>query len=348
MAEMHAVRKTTAGPGLEYTTTEVPTIKPDEVLVKIKASSICGSDIHIYDWESPWDTKITPPLTTGHEGCGEVVEVGSDVTTLVEGDFISAESHWHCGECDMCKAGLNHVCRNMRGMGMGGANGTFAQYLAIPARSVWKTDKSIPPKIATFQEPLGNAVYTVEEGDVEGKNVVVFGGGPIGLFSIGVAKALGAAKVLMVTGSPLHIELAKKMNADRVINRHEEDVLKEIKNETNEMGADVALEMSGAGAAIEQSIDALHTSGKLVALGLPTKPINLDWSSKIVLKDIELKGIYGRRIWDTWKTTTRLLSEKLIDIEPLITHEFKQSEFEKGFEAMKAHAAGKVILWPEN
>ena len=340
--KMFAVRKMEKAPGFEYVETEIPKVGANDVLVKIKACSICGTDAHIYNWEPPWDSLINPPLTVGHEGCGEVVEVGENVTTPNIGDFVAAESHWHDETCDMCQAGNAHVCRKMRAMGMGGADGTWAEYLRIPARSVWKIQGDIAPEIATFMEPLGNGVYVAEEGHVDGKVVAVFGCGAIGLFSIGVAKALGAEKVIAISGGQLHLDLAKKMGADITVNRHDEDPLEVIRMETDSKGADVAFEMAGAQASIQQALTCVKKSARVVLLGLPTKPVLLDWSKLMVLKDLTVKGIYGRRLWSTWKTTNELLASKKLDISPLITHNFKLEEFEKGMRAVLDGVAGKV------
>jgi threonine 3-dehydrogenase len=340
--KMFAVRKMQKAPGFDYVETEVPAIGDDELLVKIKACSICGTDTHIYKWESPWDTVITPPATVGHEGCGEVIEKGKDVDNFEIGDFIAAESHWHDGTCDMCKSGNAHVCRNMKGMGMGGADGTWAEYLRIPARSAWKVDESISPEIATFMEPLGNGVYVVEEGHVEGKTVVVLGCGPIGIFSVGAAKALGAEKVIAVSGGQLHLDLAKQLGADVIVNRHEEDPLEAIARETDNLGADVALEMAGVQPTIEQALKCVKKNGRVVLLGLPSKPVTLDWSNLVVLKDINIKGIYGRKLFRTWETTTDLLVSKKLDISPIITHSFKLEEFDKGLQTVIDGKAGKV------
>jgi threonine 3-dehydrogenase len=339
---MFAVRKTKPAPGLELTKTDIPSINDDELLVKIKACSICGTDTHIYKWEAPWDTAIKPPMTIGHEGCGEVIEKGSNIDNFEIGDFIAAESHWHCGDCDMCRAGNAHVCRNMKGMGMGGADGTWAEYLRIPAKSAWKVDKSIPPEVATFMEPLGNGVYVVEEGNVEGKTVAVFGCGPIGVFSVGAAKAMGAEKVIAISGGQLHLDLAKKLGADVIVNRHDEDPVEAIMRETDNKGTDVAFEMAGAQASIEQSFKGIKKNGRVVLLGLPSKPITIDWSNLVVLKDANVKGIYGRRLFRTWETTTDLLTSGKLDIRPIITHTFPLEEFEKGLETVIRGEAGKV------
>ncbi|MFH1424188.1 MAG: L-threonine 3-dehydrogenase [archaeon] len=343
---MKALRKTSVASGLELTEIDTPTIGDDEILIKTTRCSICGTDIHIYDWEVPWNTKITPPHTIGHEGCGEIVEVGKDVDNVVEGDFVSCESHLHCDNCYMCKNGKKHLCENMRGLGMGGADGTYAEYIKIPGRSVWKNDKSLDPEVATLLEPFGNAVYTVDEGHVEGKNVLVLGCGPIGIMAVGAAKAMGAEKVIGVSGRQIHLDMAKQMGADVCINRHDEDVEKRAKEETDGRGPDVVLEMSGAPAAIEQSLRVVAKTGRVVYLGLPSKPVTINWASDFVLKDLSLKGIYGRKLFDSWETTHELVGGGKIDLKPLVTHRYKLEEFEKGFEAMKTGDVGKVVFTP--
>lgn len=344
--EMQAVRKMEQGPGLGLTKIPIPQVKDDELLLKTLKCSICGSDVHIYDWEAPWDTAITPPMTVGHEGFGEVVEIGDKVEGWEIGDHASPESHFHCGECDMCVSGHENVCRNMRGLGMGGADGTYAEYLVVPAKSAWKIDKNISAEVGTLQEPYGNAVYTVAEGDVEGKTVAIFGCGPIGIMACAVAKALGAEKVIGISATKEHLDLAKEMGADMTINREEEDVLARLMEETDNKGVDVFLEMSGAGVAIEQGFEAVKKSGNVVLLGLPTKPIAIDWAKYMVLKDLNIKGIYGRKIWDSWKLGTELIEAGKVDLSKLITHRFKLSEFEEAFEVMKGRKCGKVVMDP--
>ncbi len=344
---MQAIAKIKAGPGLSLIDAPIPKPKADELLLKIKACSICGTDIHIYNWESPWDSKIKPPMIIGHEGFGEVVEIGKAVKDWEIGDHATPESHFHCGKCDMCLSGHANVCRKMLGLGMGGANGTYAEYLVAPAKSAWKTSKKISPEVGTLQEPFGNAVYTVDEGHVKDKTVAIFGMGPIGIMAISAAKALGAEMVIGIGGSDIHKELAKKMGIDIFIDRKNEEVIARIMEETDNKGIDVFLEMSGAESAIMQGFEAVKKGGTAVLLGLPTKQITIDWSKYLVLKDLTIKGIYGRKIWDTWQLSSELINSGKVDLSKLITHKYKLSEFEKGFDVMKSGNCGKVVMLPK-
>lgn len=346
MNTMKAVRKMKEGPGLELVTMPVPEPNDHEVLVKVKACSLCGTDMHIYNWEHPWsEGRIKPPRTIGHEICGEVVEAGKDVTLVREGDLVSAESHIFDGKCMQCRMGNMHICENLKFFGAD-VDGFFAEYAVIPETNVWKNPPDMPVEIATLQESIGNSVYTVFSHDVAAKIVAVFGGGPTAQFAIGILKAAGASSIIAVAGSKLHLDLAKKMGADVVLNRHEKDTVNEILELTGGMGADLFLEMSGSGIAFNQGLRALRPSGGASVLGLPTKDVCIDMAKDFVMKDITVRGIYGRRIWDTWLTTSRLLSTGKFDPAPVITHRIKLHDFEQGVEAMKKGEAGKVVMFP--
>jgi threonine 3-dehydrogenase len=336
---MKAVRKTKEGPGLELVDIPVPEPGDHEVLVKVKACSMCGTDVHIYNWEHPWsEGRVTPPRTIGHEVCGEVIGIGKDVTLVREGDDVSAESHIFDGKC-------MHICENLKFFGVD-ADGFFAEYAVIPETNVWKNPPDMPAEIATLQESIGNSVYTVFSNDVTAKTVAVFGGGPTALFAIGLLRAGGATCIISVAGSRQHLDIAKKMGADVVINRHEKDPVQEIMNLTGGKGADVFLEMSGSGNAINQGFKALRPTGRASILGLPTKDVSIDISKDFVMKDITVRGVYGRKIWDTWITTSRLLSTGKFDPTPVITHRIRLDEFEEGLKAMKSGEAGKIIMFP--
>jgi threonine 3-dehydrogenase len=343
---MKAVRKIEEGPGLELVDIPVPEPQDHEVLVKVKACSMCGTDVHIYDWEHPWsEGRITPPRTIGHEVCGEVIEIGDDVTLVSEGDLVSAESHIFDGKCMQCRMGNMHICENLRFFGVD-VDGFFAEYAVIPETNVWKNPPDMPAQIATLQESIGNSVYTVFSYDMTAKIVSVFGGGPTALFAIGLLKAAGATSIISVAGSREHLDIAKRIGADILINRHEKDPVQEILSLTGGLGTDIFLEMSGSGNALNQGLKALRPTGKAAVLGLPTKDVCIDISKDLVMKDITVRGVYGRKIWDTWITTSRLLSTGKFDPSPVITHKIRLDEFEKGFEAMKSGKSGKVIMFP--
>ncbi len=346
MNMMKAVRKMKEGAGLELVTASIPEPGDNEVLVKVKACSLCGTDVHIYDWEHPWsEGRITPPRTMGHEVCGEVVQAGSDVTLVQEGDLVSAESHIFDGKCMQCRMGNMHICSNLKFFGVD-VDGFFAEYAVIPETNVWKNPPDMPVEIATLQESIGNSVYTVFSQDVAAKTVAVFGGGPTAQFAVGLLRAAGAASIIVVAGSMLHLDLARKMGADVVINRHESDPVKEIMELTSGQGTDVFLEMSGSGNAFNQGLKTLRPTGRAAVLGLPTKDVCMDMSRDFVMKDITVRGVYGRKIWGTWLTTSRLLSAGKFDPSPVITHRLKLDDFEKGFDAMKKGEAGKVVMFP--
>lgn len=342
---MKAIRKVKEAPGLEFVDIPIPEPQKHEVLVKVKACSLCGTDVHIYNWEHPWEGRIRPPRTTGHELCGVVEEAGSEVTLTKEGDLVSAESHIFDGKCMQCRAGNMHICESLKFFGVD-VDGFFAEYAVIPETNVWKNPGDMKPEIATLQESIGNSVYTVFSQEVTAKTVAVFGAGPTGLFAAGLLKAAGASLIIVIAGSKLHLGLAKKMGADIAINRHEKDPVEEILEITEGKGVDVFLEMSGSGEALNQGLRALKPRGSASILGLPTMDVCIDISKNFVMKDINVRGIYGRKIWDTWLITSRLLSSKKFDPFPVITHRIKLDDFEKGIEAMKKGEAGKVVMFP--
>lgn len=342
---MKAVAKTKSAPGLELIDVPKPEPKAGEVLVKVKAASVCGTDIHIYNNDAPWDTRIKPPRILGHEFTGIVEKVGEGVKSVKVGDTVANESHIFCGKCSQCKSGRPHTCLNIKAVGID-INGSYAEYVSVPEHVLFKVSPEIPAHIATLHESFGNSVYTVSAGPVEGKTFAIFGLGPTGQFAAAVAKYWKAKKIIGVGGTKEHIELAKKVGADVVINRHNEDVLARIKQETNNEGVDVVLEMSGSPAAIEQGLKSLKPGGQITLLGLPTQNITVNWSKDIVLKDITVRGIYGREIPRTWDLMKELFADKSFSIEPIVTHKFKLSEFQKAVDIMKEGKCGKVVLLP--
>jgi len=342
---MIAVRKLKPAPGMELTTSKVPKIGKDDVLVKVRACSICGSDVHIYNWEPPLSERIKPPRTIGHEVAGDVVEVGENVTSVQVGDFISAESHIICGKCPQCRDGRPHICNNMKILGVD-VDGGFAEYMSIPAMNAWKNPEDMKPEIATILEPMGNSVYTVESGDVKDKTVTVFGCGPTGLFAVGLARFFGAKEIIAIDCKKIRLDIAKKMGADIIINKDEVDVVKEIMDATDGLGSDVFLEMSGSPLAIEHGFRSLRGGGHIVALGLPSKPVTLDWSKNIVQKLVNLQGIFGREIFHTWHSMSRIMASGKLDVSPIITHKLKLKEFDKAIEIAKSGMAGKIVMFP--
>lgn len=340
---MKALRKLKPAEGLEISEAETPKIGKNDVLVRVRAASLCGTDVHIYKWHEPWSSRIKTPRTLGHEFCGEVVETGKDVRSLYRGDFISAESHIWCNSCFQCKLGNRHVCGKMKLFGID-VDGGFAEFVSVPEQNAWKNPTGMKPEIATLQESLGNSVYTVFSGEANNQVFTIFGMGPTGLFATGVAKAAGAKKIIVVGDNGFQLDIAKKMGADVLINRFDEDVEKRITEEAPH-GADVFLDMAGAEAALQQGFRTLRRGGRATLLGLPPKPVTLDWAKDVVLKEAHINGIWGRRVWETWETMASLLKGKL-DITPVITHKLKLEEFEKAIKLSTSGKAGKIVMYP--
>ena len=348
---MKAIVKTKRGPGAEILDVDEPKIGPHDVLIKVKASSICGTDVHIWDWNEWADERIKNlPLVFGHEFSGEVIEVGEEVTSVSVGDFVSAETHIVDGTCYQCKTDRMHVCKHMKIIGVD-RPGAFAEYIAIPELNAWKNDKHLDPYIASIQEPLGNAVHTVlpkdNIEDIAGKFVGVFGCGPIGLMAIAVLKEIGAALVVATEkGSNVRLSLAKKMGADVVINVDEEDPVKVINDVTDGHGLDVALEMSGSPVALNQAFETLTPGGRVSILAIYDKPVTLDLNNHIVFKSATVYGITGRRMFQTWYQMKGLLRRASFreKIESVITHKIPIKDFEKGIELLHKKEAAKVAL----
>lgn len=341
---MKAVIKPSAGPGAELATVPIPRIGPKEVLVKVRAASICGTDVHIYTWD-PWaQGRIKPPLIFGHELAGDVVEVGNEVTRLKVGDYVSAESHVVCGTCHQCLTGQGHVCQNYRILGVD-IPGVFAEYVALPEANAWKNDKNLPPEIASIQDPLGNAVHTALSGQIVGNTVAVIGSGPIGVLAVAVSKAAGAAAVFATDINDYRLDLAKKMGAVLTVNSRETDPVEAILKANHGVGVDVVLEMSGNPTAIRQGFKMLRNGGRISLLGIPSKPMELDLANDIVFKGAIVHGITGRRLYDTWYKMAGLFRAGL-DVRPAITHRFRMDEFEEGMKVMISGNSGKVVLFP--
>lgn len=342
---MKAIVKRHPARGAELAQVPVPRPKTGEALVRVKAASICGTDVHIYAWNEWAQSRIRPPLIFGHELAGEVVEVGEGVTRVKVGDFVSAETHIVCGECYLCLTGQQHICTNLAILGVD-VDGIFAEYAAIPAQNLWICDPRIPADWASVQEPMGNAVHTALSGEVAGKTVAVFGCGPIGLMSIGVCLACGADTVYGVDINPYRLRLAREMGAAVAIDAGEENPVEVLMEATGREGVDVFLEMSGAPSALSQGLAALRFGGRASLLGLPAGPVEVDVTDGIVFKGATVHGISGRKMWDTWYTVSSLLRTKKVDLAPLITHNFPLERYAEGFRLMLDGQCGKVILTP--
>ena len=341
--KMKAIVKHTRGFGAALQMVDIPAIDENEVLVKVKATSICGTDVHIYTWDAWAESRVTPPYVFGHEFAGEVVEVGASVTNVAIGDYVSAETHFVCGTCPQCLTGKAHVCQNTKILGVDVA-GCFAEYVAVDASNIWKNSKEVPAHIASIQEPLGNAVHTVLSGDVAGCSVAIVGCGPIGLMAVQVAKAAGAAQVIAVDVNEYRLDIAAQIGATTVINSLQQDLPTLVAELTAGNGVDVVCEMSGHPVAIDQAFKMLAFGGRISILGLPTAPVSLDITNDIVFKGITVKGITGRLMYETWQQTSGLLQSGQLDLDKIVTHQLPFEDFEQGFELMMKGQCGKVVL----
>ncbi len=342
---MKTLRKMQAGRGLSLERAPVPAIGPGDVLVRVKAASICGTDLHIYGWDRWSQGRIKPPVTLGHEFCGIVERVGDEVAAVKPGDFVSAEMHVNCGHCHQCRLGQAHVCQNVRVIGIDW-DGAFAEFVRIPASNIWKLDAAIPEHYAAILDPLGNAVHTVLAGAIAGQTVLVTGCGPIGLMSIAVAKACGCATVFATEVNEHRRGLAAKMGADVVLDPAAEDVVARVRAETGGTGVDALLEMSGHPAAIAQGFKALRAGGRASLLGIPTEPVTLDLVNDVIFKGATVQGIYGRRMYDTWMQMTALLKTGRVNLDPLFGERMPLEQFESAFAKLQSGHAGKILLYP--
>ncbi len=342
---MMAVVKPESAPGTEIREVKIPSFGRTDVLVKVKVASVCGTDLHIYNWDKWAQGRIHPPLIPGHEFCGEVFAVGDEVTTVKEGDFVSAEMHVNCGKCYQCRTGEAHICQFVKIIGVD-ADGAFAEYVCIPESNIWKLDPEIPLEYASILDPLGNAVHTVLAGDIAAKTVAITGCGPIGLFAIAVARACGAAKVFAIEVNEYRRKVAQQMKADLVLDPSLQDVRAIVMHETHGIGVDVLLEMAGHPDAIRTGFDIVRRGGRVSLLGLTSKPISLNFSEDIIFKGLTIQGINGRRMYQTWYQMTALLKAGKLDLHPVITDRLAMKDFSKGMDRLKTGEASKILLYP--
>ncbi len=340
---MNALRKMKPGPGLEMQQVPIPAIKGNEVLIQVRKRAICGTDLHIYKWDEWSQNRIKPPVTTGHEFYGEIVEAGADVRHYKVGELVTAEMHVVCHQCFQCRTGNAHLCENVVILGVDG-DGCFADFIAVPESNLWRVPKGIDPEWAAIYDPFGNAVHTVMAGATVGKTFLILGGGPIGIAAIPVCKAAGASLVLVSEVMSFRQELAKKMGADRVIDPSRENVEEIVHAATDGQGVDVVLEMSGHPAAIAEGFRSIRKNGRYSLLGIPAKPLSLDLARDVIFPGITVQGINGRRMYDTWYQMDALLVSGKVDLAPLITHRFKMADFARAFEIGLSGNAGKIIL----
>lgn len=338
---MKALVKSRSERGLWLEDTPIPTIGINDVLIRVQRTGICGTDVHIYQWDE-WAQKTIPvPMAIGHEFVGEIVQVGSNVNDFHPGDIVSGEGHVTCGRCRNCLAGRRHLCAQTRGLGVD-RPGAFAEFVALPMSNIWRHNPGINREIAAIFDPFGNAVHTALSFNVVGEDVLISGAGPIGMMAIPVVRHAGARHVVITDMNPYRLDLARRMGATLAINPSETSLAEVQKQLHMAEGFDVGLEMSGNPSALRDLIANMSHGGKIALLGIPAKESQMDWR-QVIFNMITIKGIYGREMYETWYKMTVLL-ESGVDISPVITHRFDHSEFEKGFEVMMSGMAGKVIL----
>jgi threonine 3-dehydrogenase len=345
-SQMRAAMKVRPEPGFEMVMIDIPPVGPRDVLIKVKATSICGTDLHIARWDAWAQGRVKPPIIQGHELCGDIVEAGSNVTEVKVGDFVSAESHIVCNVCDLCKTGNGHICRNTKIIGVD-TNGSFAEYIALPVENAWKNPDGMPVEIAVLMENFGNAVHTAFAADIRSKKILVTGCGPVGCMTVAVCKAIGARAVYATDISKYRIDLARKMGADQVFLAGQDDLISGVRDATQGEGVDVLLEMSGAPSAIRDGYSLLKYGGQAVAFGLPSKPMEFDLSNLVIFKGITIYGVVGRRLWETWYQARGLLKSGAVDLRPIVTHKFSLDNAAQGFEVMASGESGKVVFYPQ-
>jgi len=336
-----ALVKKNATPGLWVE--EVPEPKPgiSDVLIRVLKTGICGTDLHIYEWDEWARSAIKPPLVIGHEFVGEIVAVGSNVTDFHPGDIVSGEGHVVCGRCRNCLAGRRHLCAHTQGVGVE-RPGAFAEYITLPMTNVWRHSPKVPLEIAAIFDPFGNAVHTALSFPVLGEDVLITGAGPIGIMATAVARHAGARYIVVTDMNPKRLELARRMGATLAIDPREQPLAQVQRQLGMKEGFDIGLEMSGSPAALQDMLDNLCHGGRIAMLGIPSKPAAIDWR-KVIFNLITIKGIYGREMYETWYLMTVML-ESGLDISPVITHRLPWYEYEQGFAAMRAGEAAKVVL----
>jgi threonine 3-dehydrogenase len=338
---MKALVKKHAQPGLWLEDVPEPKIGINDVLIRVDRTGICGTDVHIYNWDA-WAQKTIPvPMVVGHEFVGEIVEVGSNVHDFFPGEIVSGEGHVVCGHCRNCLAGRRHLCAATKGIGVN-RPGAFAEYIAIPMANVWHHAPGIDLDVASIFDPFGNAVHTALSFDVLGEDVLITGAGPIGCMAAAICQYAGARYVVVTDVNPWRLELAKKLKADRVVDVRTESLADVQKELGMKEGFDVGLEMSGNPTAFRDMLANMAHGGKIAMLGIPEKEVAIDWNT-VIFNMLTIKGIYGREMYETWYKMTVMLQGGL-DISPIITHRFPARDYEQGFEAMRSGKSGKVIL----
>lgn len=338
---MKALAKLKREEGIWMTDVAQPEVGHNDLLIKIKKTAICGTDIHIYNWDE-WSQKTIPvPMVTGHEYVGEVVGIGQEVAGFDVGDRVSGEGHITCGHCRNCRAGRRHLCRNTIGVGVN-RDGAFAEYLVIPAFNAFKLPDDVSDELAAIFDPFGNAVHTTLAFDLVGEDVLITGAGPIGIMAAAVARHVGARHVVITDINDYRLSLAKQMGATCTVNIANESLEEVMKKLGMEEGFDVGLEMSGVPVAFKSMLKNMNHGGKIAMLGIPPGEMAIDWS-EVIFKGLDIKGIYGREMFETWYKMASLIQSGL-DLTPMITHQFQVDDFQQGFDIMRSGQSGKVIL----
>jgi threonine 3-dehydrogenase len=338
---MRAIAKLRPGPGLDLIDVPRPVPGINDVLIKVKRTSICGTDIHIFNWDAWAEKTLRLPLIIGHEFVGEIVEVGANVQGFTPGDLVDGEGHIVCGQCRNCLAGRRHLCKSTRGVGVN-RDGAFAEFLCIPATNAVHVDPSIPLDVLSCFDPLGNATHTALQWDLVGEDVLITGAGPIGCMAVAIARKSGARKVVITDVNPIRLELAARMGATRVVDIGRENLTSVQQELGMKEGFDIGLEMSGNPQALRTMIDNMSHGGRIALLGILPDSAAIDWT-KVVFNMLTLRGIYGREMYETWYKMTALIQSGL-DISPVITHRFHYTEFAEAFELMRRGRSGKIVL----
>ncbi len=338
---MKALVKARAEKGIWLQDVAEPTVGHNDVLIKIHRTAICGTDMHIYNWDA-WAQKTIPvPMAVGHEYSGEIVEIGSEVKGIELGDRVSGEGHITCGHCRNCRAGRRHLCRNTQGVGVN-RPGAFAEYLTIPATNVFKLPAAINDETASILDPLGNATHTALAFNVVGEDVLIAGAGPIGIMAVAIARHCGARHIVVTDVNDYRLELASRMGASKTINVGHDSLDGAMKSLGMEEGFDVGFEMSGNAAALRDMLRTMNHGGSISMLGIPPGETAIDWN-QVIFKGLTIKGIYGREMFETWYKMASMLQSGL-DVQPIITHRMGIRDYRDGFEIMNSGKSGKVIL----
>lgn len=345
--DMLAYIKESRSPGLTLVKKDIPSeLRPNEVLIKVHAVSICGTDVHIYKWDKWAQGRINPPLTVGHEFSGKVIGVGSAVTRVKVGDTVSAETHIVCNHCEYCLRGDYHICENTRIIGVD-TDGCYAEYARMPEQNLIVDHSDTETRYLSVLEPLGNAVHTIMHFDVKNQIVAIVGCGPIGLMAINVAQAAGAKKIIAIEVNDYRIALAKELGVDVVINPAKENVIDRMKEETSGKGVDIVAEFSGNKTAIEQAFKYVKPGGKMSLLGISSSSIEIDISTDVVFKGITIYGVVGRRLFETWDQVTQLIHKKAIQFDKIVTHFYRFDQLNEAMATMSSGNSGKVVILVE-